>query len=145
MSYIIHIMGWTGLAFSAINWRNIKWLDAIDMEKPLYDSGIKNTQTGCCSPTCSGSLLSLFLGQAPSSDLQSSGWSVTLAPCLSTLSNHPLPMDWLHSPFVLSPLILVILYLNTFINLIMPMSGSSSLVWPSCNTGRCLLGHKDSS
>lgn len=84
----------------------------------------------------------------PSSDIESSACSQTLAPGLSTLSYLPLAIAWLHSPsfsLSLSPLILVILYLNTFINLISPVSGSSSLAWPSCNTGRCLLGHKDSS
>lgn len=40
----------------------------------------------------------LLPGVVPSPDLESAGWSLTLAHCLSTVSNHPLAMDWLHHP-----------------------------------------------
>lgn len=39
----------------------------------------------------------LLPGSVAPSDLESSGWSLTLAPCLSTVSDHPVTMDWLHS------------------------------------------------
>lgn len=63
----------------------------------------------------------------------------------STVSNHPLVMDRLNYPsLAFSPLIPVISYLNTSL-IRLWLSGSSSLVWPSCSTGRCLLGHEDPS